>query len=94
MTHLSKPNPLATYAEAITQIENAVVELDQAHATLRDIGCEHYNYNSARSGNRRSIRQIHDDAVALLASIQQLGCDSCGRPVNAHVAGECEEWSN
>lgn len=27
-------------------------------------------------------------------AMQNLHCDSCGRPVSEHENGECEEWSN
>jgi hypothetical protein len=95
MSHFKTPakkaerNPLATYAEAIMQIETAVAELDQAHATLKDIGCHQY----PGLIRQRSITQVRLDADAVLDAMRALDCDTCGRPVRAHKPGECEEWS-
>ena len=82
-------SPLQTYTDAVTQLENAIYELDQAHALLKDIGCHDYQ----GPFRRRSIRQVCLDAEAVLKAMQELHCDSCGRAVAAHENGECEEWS-
>jgi hypothetical protein len=85
-----KSTPLETYANAIIQIENALYELDQAHAVLKEIGCHQY----AGPICRRSIEQVYSDAEAVLTGIKSLTCDSCGRAVAAHENGDCEEWSS
>ena len=95
MAHFTKdtwkpaPTPLETYTNAVVQLENAIDELDQAHALLKDIGCHQYEAPI----RRRSIDQMMRDAEALLKAMQTLTCDSCGRPVSKHENGECEEWS-
>lgn len=82
-------SPLETYTAAVTQLDNAIYELDQAHALLKDIGC----HQIAGPIRRRSIEQVFLDAEAVLAAMRTLTCDSCGRPVFKHENGECEEWS-
>jgi len=98
MSHFNAPakkakrlqSPLETYAEAVTQLDNAIYELDQAHALLKDIGCHQYEAPI----RRRSMEQIMRDADALHKAMQSLTCDSCGRAVSKHENGECEEWSS
>ncbi|MGA7239989.1 MAG: hypothetical protein WBY44_30185 [Bryobacteraceae bacterium] len=85
-----KLTPLETYANAIAQLANAIDEMDQAHALLKEIGC----HQLAGPIRRRSIEQVCLDADAALKGIQDLCCDSCGRAVAAHENGDCEEWSN
>lgn len=85
------PAPLEVYANALVQVENAIYELDQAHALLKDIGCHQYGPTHWRG--TRSIEQVLSDAESVLQSLRDLHCDSCGRAVSAHENGECEEWS-
>ena len=90
MTTTRKLSPLETYANAVTQLDNAIYELDQAHALLKDIGC----HQIAGPIRRRSFEQVCLDAEAVLKAMRELTCDSCGRPVTEHENGECEEWSS
>jgi hypothetical protein len=85
------PTPLEVYADALVQVENAIYELDQAHAVLKSIGCHQYGPSGLRG--RLSIEQAHSDAEAVLKALRDLHCDSCGCAVAAHQNGECEEWS-
>jgi hypothetical protein len=90
MNAIMKSTPLEIYAAALAQLENAVDELDQAHALLKDIGC----HQIAGPIRRRSFDQVYLDAEAVLTAIRTLTCDSCGRAVAAHENGDCEEWSS
>jgi hypothetical protein len=83
-------SPLQTYTAAVTQLENAIYELDQAHALLKDIGC----HKIAGPIRRRSFDQVYLDAEAVLKAMTELHCDSCGRLVTEHENGDCEEWSS
>jgi hypothetical protein len=71
------------YTEAVKQMEAAVAELDQAHATLRDIGL--HQYSEPWKGNPLSIEKLYKRADELLATLRRVECDECGRPLAAHA---------
>ena len=72
------------YTEAVRQMETAVAELDQAHATLRDIGL--HQYCEPRRGNPLSAEKLYKRADELLATLRAATCDECGRTLAAHAA--------
>jgi hypothetical protein len=81
--------PLEVYREAILQLGVAVDQLDQAHSVLKEIGLHRYTGPLGR----RSMEEVCVDAERVLAQVETLECDSCGRAVAAHQEGECAEWA-
>lgn len=71
------------YTEAVRQMETAVAELDQAHATLRDIGLQ--DYTAAWKGGKLSISTLYKRADELLTVLRRVECDECGRPLADHA---------
>lgn len=71
------------YTEAVKQMEAAVAELDQAHATLRDIGLHQY---TGPWRAKLSVETLYERADELLTTLRSVECDECGRPLAAHAA--------
>lgn len=76
------------YQAAVVAWREAVDEMDQAHAALRDAGLHKYHtgYGSL------SADSLVDRAMQLLKSLEQLTCDDCGEPVATHAGSECPYW--
>jgi len=78
------------YGEAIEQLETACNELDQAHATLRDLEMEH---TSIRSGQREyDVAGVFRLAATLLDAIKHAQCGQCWEEIAQHPRADCSEW--
>jgi hypothetical protein len=71
------------YTDAVIQMENAIYELDQAHALLKDIGL--HQYSEAWKGAPLSIETICRRADKLLATLRRVECEECGRLMSEHA---------
>ena len=87
-----KLTTVETYMEGLRQLQVAVDELDQAHATLRDVGMDRYSTSRVPWGPRLSLDEIYKHAESLLKDLQTADCDMCGAPVVLHPVEGCEEW--
>jgi hypothetical protein len=67
--------PIDQYAEALTWLENAATEIDQAHATLKDLCLDWYGPRGL------SIRKVSDDVERILKALKEMECDECGKPI-------------
>jgi len=78
------------YGEAIEQLETACNELDQAHATLRDLQMEH---TSIRHGQRDiTIAGIFRLAATLLDAVKHAECGQCWEEISKHPREGCPQW--
>lgn len=79
------------YDQAIEQLETAVNELDQAHATLRDISLQ--DTVVVHTFQRDiTIAGIFRLASALLDRLKQVECDTCLDEISRHPLPDCPHW--
>lgn len=79
------------FREGVRQLTVAVTEIDQAHASLRDIGME--RYAASRVRNRRlDLAELYDHAESLLKDLEASECESCGLLIGQHPVDGCTEW--
>lgn len=76
----TKQPAIATYREAVSEIQNAVNALDQAHAMLKDIDL--HNYIATKVWGRfANIQDAVNLADGLLRDLQNATCPDCGKPM-------------
>jgi hypothetical protein len=78
------------YREALQQLAVAMDQVDQAHATLKDL-----NLSWIRSGRAPysvDIANIYDHLESIAGSLEKMDCDECGRAISGHPHADCKEW--
>lgn len=83
----TKVSNLETYREALRQLSVAMDEVDQAHATLKDI-----DLAWIRTRGGVGIGNVDGYLESIIKTLEQLECDECGRAINTHPHADCKEW--
>lgn len=83
---------IETFREAVRQLTVAVEEIDQAHATLRDVGLHNYAASKVRNQRRLNLEELYDHAESLLRDLEGSECDACGLLIGQHPVDGCKEW--
>jgi hypothetical protein len=76
---------LETWKEAIQQLGVAVGQLDQAHATLKDLGMENVGDHDAQAyGSVMTLKSVRRHADEILKAAKTADCDECGHAISMH----------
>jgi hypothetical protein len=69
------------WKHALLDLERAIAELDQVHATLKDVRLEDVDAGGFR---KPTIKDLVIDAGGLLQELQSVECDECGHAIAKH----------
>lgn len=83
---------LELYREALQQLAVAMDQLDQADAILRDINLAWIASDGRGSQYGLSVSKLHSRLESIVANLEQLDCDECGRAIRNHPHADCKEW--
>jgi hypothetical protein len=90
---IQKSPDLEIYRDAIQQLEDAVAQIDQAHAALKDISLEWWTAPGRRRySDHISITALYDEANSFLQGLRKAECDDCGNPISDHPVNGCKWW--
>jgi hypothetical protein len=70
------------WKQAIAQMERAIAELDQAHATLKDAGLDDVTATSRY--NTVTIKDLVRKGQSLLGELREAECEDCGHLIAWH----------
>jgi hypothetical protein len=86
----TKVSNLELYRQAMEQLAAAMDQVDQAHATLKDI-----NLSWIRSGQGAysvDIANVYNHLESIAINLEKMDCDECGRAISGHPHADCKEW--
>jgi hypothetical protein len=66
------------WKQALLDLERAIAELDQVHASLKDVGLDGIDAGGYR---KPTSRQLVIDAEGLLDNLRKADCEECGRAI-------------
>lgn len=69
------------WKQACLDLERAVAELDQIHASLKDCGLDDVDAGGYR---KPTIKHLVSDAEGLLKNLREAKCDECWHPISLH----------
>jgi ribosomal protein S27AE len=75
------PTRFELWKQAIEQMEHAIAELDQAHATMKDCRLDDVDAGGYRMP---TIKHLVSDAEGLLRELRTAECDDCGHAIAKH----------